>query len=294
MPPLVSVVIPTYNRSTWIREAIRSVRTQDFQDYELIVVDDGSDQGLTHMPADGKALDGYLYTRHGGVSRARNLGAGVCRGTWLSFLDSDDLWTPRKLSRQMAFLQENTDYLVCYTDEVWIRRGVRVNPMKKHQKYSGWIFPHCLPLCLISPSSVILKRTLFESMGGFDETLPVCEDYDLWLRIASRYPIAYLQEKLIVKRGGHEDQLSRSEWGMDRFRVLALQKLLNLGVLDWTQERATLLELMKKCRILMQGLVKRGREEEALLYRQIVSESEIRMQNLESMAPSGDSGPISG
>lgn len=284
--PLVSVIIPTFNRTTLVQEAIDSVRSQIFGDYELIVVDDGSQNGLVRASESCGKPDGYLYLRHGGVSRARNIGAKISRGTWLSFLDSDDLWLPHKLSRQIVFLQNNPEYSLCYTDEIWIRRGVRVNPLNKHQKYSGWIFRRCLPLCLISPSSVILKRSLFESMGGFDESLPVCEDYDLWLRITSRYPVAFLNEKLIVKRGGHDDQLSHSEWGMDRFRVQALQKLLNQKSLDRGQERDALTELIRKCTILIRGFQNRGKKNESTLFEMVLVDAQIRLRTLKEENPS--------
>ncbi len=98
---------------------------------------------------------------------------------------------------------------VCHTDEIWIRNGRRVNARKKHGKKGGWIFQHCLPLCAMSPSSIMIHRDVFTALGGFDERLPACEDYDLWLRITARYPVLFTRQPLIEKYGGHDDQLSR-------------------------------------------------------------------------------------
>lgn len=270
--PWVSIIIPTYNRRDFLREAIRSVLEQSFRDFELIVVDDGSDDGTREMiQREFPGLLTYLYQENQGVSRARNRGLKLAQGEFVAFLDSDDLWLPRKLERQMAFMQSQPKAQICYTDEIWIRRGVRVNPKKKHAKYSGWIYPRCLPLCIISPSSALMRRGLLEEVGGFDEELPVCEDYDLWLRISARHPIHFLPEKLIVKRGGHQDQLSR-RWGNDIWRVKALLKMLKDPSLrpDW--RRMTVEELHRKGSILIKGFRKRGKEEEAKYYERILEQ----------------------
>ena len=171
--PAVSVVIPTYNRKQWLAEAIDSVLKQKFRDFELLIVDDGSEDGTCEALGRYAGQVGYLYLRHGGVSRARNIGSRICRGDFVAFLDSDDLWQPAKLQRQMEYIREYPDCRICYTDEIWIRRGVRANQGRKHRKYSGWIFEQCLPLCIISPSSALIRRDLLEQSGGFDESMPV-------------------------------------------------------------------------------------------------------------------------
>jgi glycosyltransferase involved in cell wall biosynthesis len=199
--PKVSVIIPTYNRAAMVREAIESVLAQSYADRELIVVDDGSTDGTEAGIASLIPQLTYIYQEHRGVSAARNRGASLARGEYLAFLDSDDLWLRDKLGRQMQFMESHPEALICYTDEIWIRRGVRVNPMKKHKKHSGMIFSHCLPLCIISPSSALFARGLLEETGMFDETLAVCEDYDLWLRIAARYPVYLVDAPLIVAAG---------------------------------------------------------------------------------------------
>ena len=182
--PRVSAIIPTYNRKAFVLEAIESVLAQTYKDYELIVVDDGSDDGTAEALKQYGERIRYVYQRHGGVSTGRNRGLELARGEFIAFLDSDDLWLPKKLQMQVAFMDANPQAQICYTDEIWIRRGVRVNPRKKHAKYSGWIYPYCLPLCIISPSSALMRRDIFAEVGSFDPAFPVCEDYDLWLRVA--------------------------------------------------------------------------------------------------------------
>jgi glycosyltransferase involved in cell wall biosynthesis len=267
----VSVIIPTYNRRSWVTEAIDSVLAQKYQNFELIVVDDGSDDSTATALQRYAGRIGYVYVAHGGVSRARNIGIRLSRASLIAFLDSDDLWLPAKLQRQVEYMAAHPDCCLCYTDEIWIRRGVRVNQGHKHRKYTGQIFEKCLPLCLISPSSVLIRRELLHEMGSFDESYPVCEDYALWLRITARHPVAFLSEALIVKRGGHADQLSRREWGMDRYRVRALQSLLAEVILSPEQQLAARQELLRKSRILERGYSKHGRLCEVEEIRQILA-----------------------
>lgn len=204
-----------------------------------------------------------------GVSSARNIGIQNSIGEWIAFLDSDDYWLPNKLEIQMEFIEENPNVYICQTGETWIRNGKRVNPKKIHKKYSGWIFEYCLPLCIVSPSAVMIKKSLLEHVGLFDENFPACEDYDLWLRISKDYPIHLIQKELIVKHGGHQDQLSRKYWGMDRFRVQSMLKLLESKQLnDWQRER-TIIELYRKCDVLVNGFIKRGKLKDAEFYENI-------------------------
>jgi glycosyltransferase involved in cell wall biosynthesis len=261
-PPRVSVIIPTYNRSWCLSEAIDSVLSQTFRDMELIVVDDGStDETPALLSRYGDRLR-CLRQANQGVSAARNNGFQAADGALIAFLDSDDLWQPDKLTRQVAFFDRQPEAQICQTEETWIRRGVRVNPRHRHRKPSGWIFEPSLALCLVSPSAVMMRRELLEEMGGFDESLPACEDYDLWLRVSLRYPIHLIDEALVVKRGGHEDQLSRQH-SLDRYRIQSLGKILEREALTDDQSRAADAMLREKCRIYAAGCRKRGRLEEA-------------------------------
>ena len=252
-------VIPTYNRIVQVQQAINSVLAQTYQDIEVVVVDDGSFPHQRLQKAQlVNPLIKYFYRPHRGVAAARNFGAAVANGQYLAFLDSDDLWDKRKLEKQLAFLRGNPDIKVCHTDETWIRNGEHLNQLKKHAKSGGWIFEQCLPLCLISPSSIVMEKNVFTTLGGFDERFPVCEDYDLWLRLTLHYQVGYLDEKLVTKRGGQDDQLSRKYWGMDRFRIRALEKVLRAG-LDELRAPLVREEIRRKYDVLIGGSWKRGK-----------------------------------
>lgn len=281
--PLVSVIIPTFDRSEMVCEAIQSVFKQTYRHVELIVIDDGS-RDLTEAVVkecfenkDPELAAQYYRLPNSGVSRARNFGIGVSKGEIIAFLDSDDLWGPNKLARQVRYFDEHPGARIVHTDEVWIRNGEHLNQKKIHTKLGGRIFQHCLPLCIISPSSVAIRRSALQEVGCFDESLPVCEDYDLWLRMAAAFEIDYIPEKLITKRGGHEDQLSKSYWGMDRFRVLALRKAIRDKRLSADDRKLALEELKKKCHILSSGSFKRGRRLSGLYYRLLPHVTGLRM-----------------
>jgi len=265
---LVSVIIPTFNRANLISRALDSVFTQTNLsagvDLEVLVVDDGSFDNTASLVASQYSNATLLIQENAGVSAARNVGLEEARGDWITLLDSDDEWLPHKLSRQIAEV-ERTGLQVCHTEELWIRDGVRVNQMNKHKKQGGWIYQQCLPLCAMSPSSIMIHRSVFDEVGVFDEALPACEDYDLWLRIAARYEVAYIAEPCINKYGGHADQLSRQHWGMDRFRVVALERCLTdpevYEYLNSEQFYATRKNLIKKLEILLTGALKRRNED---------------------------------
>ena len=258
----VSVIIPTYNRAWAVKDAIDSVLAQDYAGFELIVVNDGSTDETDQVLAEYGAKLTVIRQENRGVSAARNRGIREAKGNLIAFLDSDDRWLPGKLSVQVDFFNTHPDALICQTEEIWIRNGVRVNPKNRHKKPSGDIFEPSLQLCLVSPSAVMMRRDLFEKVGTFDETLPACEDYDLWLRVAYRYPVHLIDEPLIVKTGGHADQLSRMP-ALDQFRIASLARLIESGALPESQRTAAVSVLLEKCRIYSQGCRKRGRREEA-------------------------------
>ena len=262
---LVSVIIPTYNRGWILTEAIDSVLAQDYEDYELIVVDDGSTDNTREILDDYGQDIMVLRQANKGVSAARNRGIAEAGGQLVAFLDSDDLWLPRKLSRQVDFFKLNPAAVINQTEEIWIRNGARVNPKDRHRKPSGMIFERSLGLCLISPSAVMIKKPLFDAVGVFDENLPACEDYDLWLRVSCRYPVHLIDTPLIIKRGGHGDQLSKAP-GLDRFRIQSLEKIIESGRLTDTQRLVTLQTLQEKCSIYANGCLKRDRKDEAEYY----------------------------
>jgi glycosyltransferase involved in cell wall biosynthesis len=263
--PRVSVIIPTYNRARIIEEAVDSVLAQDYKDFELIIVDDGSTDNTSEVLAPYGNEASILFQENKGVSAARNRGIAEASGMLIAFLDSDDLWLPQKLSAQVEFFNQKPEALICQTEEVWVRNGIRVNPGRRHKKPSGMIFEPSLKLCLVSPSAVMIRRELLDRTGGFDETLPACEDYDLWLRISCRVPVYLIETPLIIKRGGHDDQLSKGT-GLDKFRIKAIEKIINTGILSEDQYRAALIVLKNKCDIYAAGCRKRGREDQARYY----------------------------
>lgn len=209
----------------------------------------------------------YLRQERSGVSAARNRGVRLANYDWVAFLDSDDWWQPGKLQRQLEVVRNHPEIRAVYTNEIWIRRGRRVNQKKKHRKYTGWIYRYCLPLCIISPSSVLLERSLFEDRDPFDESFPVCEDYDLWLRITCRHPVFFVDENLITKTGGHADQLSRSRWGLDRYRIRALEKVYSSEMLTPLQQLWTAQEIVSKAEVLATGYCNRSKSRGAARYK---------------------------
>jgi glycosyltransferase involved in cell wall biosynthesis len=214
----------------------------------------------------------YYKQLNQGVSSARNLGIQNSTGDWLAFLDSDDQWLPEKLSQQKIALSHNPNSKICHTEEIWVRNGLRVIPAKKYAKKSGWIFSECLSLCAISPSTVMIHRSVFLDVGLFDTQFPACEDYDLWLRICAKYPIILIEEPQITKYGGHADQLSQKLWGMDRFRIKALQKIIATGLLSKENQQEAINMLFKKTAIFVNGALKRGKIDEANYYQQLIKD----------------------
>jgi len=261
--PRISVIIPTFNRAHLLPRSIDSLLSQTLSAHSVVIVDDGSTDGTENLVSEKYPEITYLKQDNLGVSAARNAGIAATSDEWLAFLDSDDEWMPKKLQCQMEALSAEPEMMLCHTDEIWIRNGKHVNPMKKHDKHGGWIFGKCLPLCCVSPSSVIIHRSVFDEVGLFDESLPACEDYDLWLRVTARYPVLYLNEKLIVKYGGHNDQLSQKYWGMDRYRIRALEKILGTNILNEKDRLAAEDMLAQKVRIYTEGARKRGKLDEA-------------------------------
>jgi glycosyltransferase involved in cell wall biosynthesis len=267
-PPQVSVIIPTFNRAWCLREAVDSVLAQGFRDFELIVVDDGStDETAQMLQSYGDSLR-VLRQENRGVSAGRNAGVAAAQGELIAFLDSDDIWLKGKLACQVEFFRQHPDILICQTEELWVKNGRRVNPGKRHRKRGGMIFAPSLELCLVSPSAVMLRRGLFDRVGLFDEKLPACEDYDLWLRVSCRFPVGLIETPLIVKRGGHADQLSRAP-GLDKYRIESIAKLISSGVLSESQRRAAVAVLKQKCGVYAGGCRKRGRRMEADRYEKL-------------------------
>ncbi len=248
-----------------------SVLAQTCPPFEIIVIDDGSTDETAQMMEQEFPAIPYHHQENQGVSQARNTGILKSTGDWLAFLDSDDEWLPDKLNQQTLALLSNPTFKVCHTEEIWIRNQVRINPPRHYAKQGGWLFKACLPLCAISPSTVLLHRSILTDVGVFDPQLPVCEDYDLWLRISAKYPVLLIEDAQIKKHGGHADQLSQSLWGMDRFRIQGLEKIILTEQLSEDNQHAAIQMLLKKADIYLKGLNKRGKLTEAAYYQDLLT-----------------------
>ncbi len=257
----VCVTIPTYNRVSLLSRAVESVMSQSHTDWLLWVVDDGSNDRTAEL------LDTYTDSRintlripHQGVSSARNAGvrASRGRGDLLAFLDSDDEWLPLKLERQLEYWNENPHVSLVYSSEIWIRDGRRVNPPKQYRGMAGRVLIPSIRACVISPSTAMMKRETFEELGGFDESYPVCEDYDLWLRLCSRHEVGWIPEPLVIRHGGRPDQLSGSTSAMDYWRVKAMAHLRQTTSLSADEQAVLEEEIVRRGRVLLKGYRSRG------------------------------------
>ena len=255
----ISVVIPTLNRINTLQRALDSVINQTYKPAEIIVVDNGSSDGTLKFLREQYPKITILTEKKIGVSSSRNKGIKKSINQWIALLDSDDAWHPRKLEIQTSMLDSALkEYNLIHTDEVWFRNNKHINQMKKHKKQGGYIFERCLSLCCISPSSVLFKKNILDKVGLFDESLPVCEDYDMWLKICSSEEVLFAQDKLTYKYGGHKDQLSKSYWGMDRFRIKSIENIIKNFDLTYKQKKQAKKELIKKLKIIINGAFKRN------------------------------------
>lgn len=275
---LISIIIPTYNRGDFILRAVNSVFQQIYINYELIVIDDGSTDNTHSLLApliESKKIK-YYKQENLGVSVARNNGVKLSTGELITFLDSDDEWLPIKLQEQVNFLSTNSQFRIVYGEEIWIRNGIRVNQKAIHKKSGGKIFQACVEQCLIAPSSVILQRSLFEEMGGFDENFQVCEDYDLWLKISSLYEIGFLTTPIIIKHGGHSDQLSSKYIAMDFWRLKSLSNIIKIRNLEILDKETVKKSIKRRGNILMQGYLKHNNLKDYQRVEQILIQMELQ------------------
>ena len=261
----ISVVIPSYNRKEFLKRSIDSAINQTKKPFEIIVVDDGSTDGTETMIKSDYDFVKFIKQKNKGVSAARNIGIKVSIGEWICFLDSDDEWKKDKLEKQINAMKSNSGYKLFHSNEIWIKNGLRINQKNKHKKYGGDIFDKCLDMCRISPSSVMIDKTVFDEVGNFNEDLVVCEDYELWLRICDKYRVFFIDEPLIIKYGGHQGQLSYSIESIENHRIKALEYLI-LENLNRKNKRHAIQMLLSKLNIYLKGLVKRRKNDEIAVY----------------------------
>ena len=268
--PEITVVVPVYNREKTIERAVDSILAQSFPPEEIIVVDDSSTDKTGDILGNyGNEITCIQLEKNSGPSRARNEGIKRAHTDWIAFMDSDDCWKKEKLKNQVEFLRRYPFNQIMQSEEIWMRNGVRVNPRKYHKKPEGWIWKPSLERCLVSPSAVLIRKSLLQYYGNFDESLPVCEDYDLWLKISRHNPVGLDPDLSVVKYGGHDDQLSGKYHSMDSFRVKSLYgQLENEQQPFFHGELVRVLE--KKLNILIDGCEKRGKLKEAAKYHEML------------------------
>jgi len=278
--PFFSVIIPTYNRKDFLKVAIDSVLCQTFENFELIIVDDGSTDGTENLVTNYKDIRiNYIHQKHKGVSSARNKGITNAQGKFISFLDSDDRFRKEKLETTSRYIKKYPQYKIFHTEEIWYRNGKLLPQKIYHKKPLGLIFKNAVKLCCISPSTAVIKKDIFSQVGLFDEKLPACEDYEFWLRVTSQFPVFLIPEYLTVKEGGHPGQQSKKYPAMDKFRIYALKKILESGRLNKSNYAAALEEFRNKCSVYIKGAIKRGKIKEVALYKQLIPEFEKTSTN---------------
>ncbi len=264
---LISVIIPTYNRKNFLQIAVKSVLAQTYKNFELIIVDDGStDETDKLIEKFNDSRIKYIYQKNRGPAKARNTGIKLAKGDYIAFLDSDDRWKKEKLQIQFTEMENHPQYMLSHTEEIWYRNGKILNPKKKHKKNHGDIFLQSLKLCAISMSTVMVRKELFNKISLYDEKLEVCEDYDMWLRITANYPVLLINIPLTLKEGGHADQLSHKYFGMDKFRIYSIEKIIKSHKLTKEKHMQALKELEKKCTIYGKGCIKRNKNSEGEYY----------------------------
>jgi glycosyltransferase involved in cell wall biosynthesis len=290
----VSVVLSTYNKREMVAEALDSVLAQTYKDCEVLLVDDGSTDAtpaylFARFGAQPKAQkivsamnptsmrpfkhgftsNGttivYHYITNRGLSAARNWGIQLTRSRHIALLEAEDVWNSRHLETHMRFHKDHPGAMVTRVGERCGKAAEKSRAAKTTLGPSGWIFEqavHSSPMCT---STALIRKTCFQECGAFDENLPACEDYDLWLRLAARYPIYGLEGATVTRRSPRRDSSSRS-WSWDRFRVYALEKAFQSGHLSSTQRFLVAEEIVRKCERLVDGFRRHKSAERSNFY----------------------------
>ncbi|MFH1115048.1 MAG: glycosyltransferase [Pseudomonadota bacterium] len=220
MQPAVSVIIPTYNRLELLKETVESVRAQVFRDFEIIVVDDGSSDGTAEW-LEGRDDIRSVGQANAGIATSRNNGAAMARGRWLAFLDHDDLWATDKLKDQMDFLSNNPDTALAAARHVRLGKPFRT---PRHPKWiKGDLLVKAYSESFIHTSSVMIRKDVFDKIGGFPPRYRFADEFDVWLTIARDFPIAYFDKPLVFIRF-YESNTSHNRIGVRTDTYDILQK----------------------------------------------------------------------
>jgi len=272
-----SIIIPTYNRKQFLKIALNSVLAQTFNNYEIIIVDDGSTDGTRGMfegqnpwaQACGKKAK-YIYQQNKGPAAARNTGIKQAKGEFICLLDSDDRFREDKLKVAYEYIKKYPQYKIFHTEEIWYKDGALLPQKIYHKKPSGSVFGNSVKICSIGTSTAIIQKDIFTEIGLFDEKLLACEDYEFWLRVTNKRKVLLIPDYLTIKQGGHPGQQSFKYEAMDTFRIYALKKILESNELTKDNFKIAADELKRKCEIFIKGALKRGKIKEVDYCRSLV------------------------
>ncbi|MFA6175674.1 MAG: glycosyltransferase [Phycisphaerae bacterium] len=206
--PNVSVCIPTYNREHLLKETLESVFAQTYKDFEVIIVDDGSTDNTKQMLEKNNFNVRYHWQKNAGDAAARNKLIELAQGKYISFLDSDDLLFPDALKKMVQAMPQNSENTVVYGPYVAIDETGRILYRRKKQLYSGRITEHLFENILIHSCGSLFPKKIFMEQAGFNTALPVCSDYDLWLRLSLKYDFISVDE-FVFKRRRHSGNISK-------------------------------------------------------------------------------------
>ena len=273
---MVSVVIPTFNRRDYITIALDSVLAQNYKDYEIVVIDDGSRDDTKEVLRPYQDAISYFYQENRGISGARNRGIRESRGDYIALLDSDDYWLPEKLKRQVDRIRKEPECGMVATRCSSIAPDGTFRKKNRPGK-SGWILNDIFKANFIRTSSALITRKCFDTVGLFDESLPEGEEYDLWLRIAKQYPIAFINEPLTVYTDNPHGVSTDSLAG----------RLIRLKVLEKEYLKESIPPQLYKKRMsrnyhyVGRHYLKRGKKSEGMQYlRQALSLNPLNIKNL--------------
>jgi hypothetical protein len=277
MNPLVSVIIPTYNRLEFLKQAIHSVESQTYPRIELIIIDDGSTDG-TRSYISSLKHQAHSISHSGKPGHVRNKGMEYAHGVYIAFLDSDDLWKEEKVKKQMDYFIHHPHIRVCHTREIWKRKDKIISQKTQKHQRSGYIFKDALKKCIIGPSTVMLHHSVLRETGMFHPGLEIAEDYELWLRITAREKVGYIDEPLVIKQAGHQGQLSEKYGHIEFFRIQALGSIIDQHILSDPRQKMALQEMISKCAIFSRGCIKREKHTEARKFNNLKEKYEKELE----------------
>jgi glycosyltransferase involved in cell wall biosynthesis len=223
MSPKVSICIPTYNRKDYLKETLDSVFAQTYKDYEVVIVDDGSTDGTETMVKSAGYPLRYYWQENRGDAASRNKLLELARGEFITFLDSDDLLMPDAVERMMKIMEAEGGDVIVYGPYLRIDENGNVYGRCMRKLYSGYIASHLFQNILVHSCGSMLPQSVLQEAGGFDETLAVCSDYDLWLRLSLKYRFIALPEPTF-KRRRHSGNLSKGSFANRKIELEVLEK----------------------------------------------------------------------